>query len=61
LVAADDLEQPTGLNRAGASPAPTKSKTVGDIVSAYKSLVAKNHLEILQNIPVKKNDKMNWD
>jgi hypothetical protein len=46
LVASDDLEQPAGSNRAGASPAPTKSKTVGDMVGAYKSLVAKKCLEI---------------
>ena len=54
LVAADDLEQPAGSNRAGASPAPTKSKPVGDIVGAYKSLVAKKCLEIyVQKYPGK--------
>src|SRR4026207_2211831 len=54
LVAADDLEQPAGSNRARASPAPTKSKPVGDIVGAYKSLVAKKCLEIyVQKYPGK--------
>ena len=33
---------------AGASPAPTNTKTVGDIVGAYKSLVANNCLEIFK-------------
>ena len=34
--------------RAGASPAPTNTKTVGDIVVAYKSLVANDCLEIFK-------------
>lgn len=34
--------------RAGASPAPAKPKTVGDIVGAYKSLVANDCLEIFK-------------
>ena len=32
--------------RAGASPAPTVNSTIGDIVGAYKSLVANNCLQI---------------
>jgi putative transposase len=44
--ATNNIDQPSGTNRAGASPAPTLFKPVGDIVGAYKSLVANNCLEI---------------
>lgn len=44
---------------AGASPAPTNTKTVGDIVGAYKSLVANGCLEIFkQNQPGKMMGKL---
>ena len=45
-VASDNIKHPSGTNRAGASSAPTLFKPVGDIVGAYKSLVANNCLEI---------------
>ena len=38
----------SGHTGAGASPAPTNTKTVGDIMGAYKSLVANGCLEIFK-------------
>ena len=44
---------------AGASPAPTNTKTIGDIVGAYKSLVANDCLKIFkQNHPGKMMGKL---
>lgn len=37
-----------GIDRAGASPARTTAPTIGDIVGAYKSLVAKGCLDIFK-------------
>jgi hypothetical protein len=45
LVAQHD----NATQRAGASPAPTKNATIGDIVGAYKSLVANECLKIYKS------------
>lgn len=46
LAVAHDDNMVAHDNRAGASPAPTGIKTIGDIVGAYKSLVTNECLKI---------------
>ena len=54
-----DENSVTDETGAGPSPAPAKPKTVGDIVGAYKSLVANDCLEIFkQNHPGKMMGKL---
>lgn len=52
-VAPNDADKITGAERAGASPAPTGA-TLGDIIGAYKSIVANECLKIYKS----KNQRM---